>query len=292
MLMKNYFAPRRALAVGLVLTVLAGCSKEKAVALKTAAEAARTQAITALTSARTLIEHSIELPNEAQEQLVKKAAADFAAPGDLTSEALNEVMTGNEVGERTRLVLASEFGQLERKYQGFAAMFRSLPEGSYLAADAVKQAEAHAIHLAADFMKFAQNVGRLPGVFTGERVLLVEAVNRAKKLPAPARDELLRTHAGAALQLRARERAAKTAAVVACLRAAEAFRTTAELIRGYGKLTAGDMLATVHELLSLANDISGQQADVAGLLDRYAAVETSIRADPYWKAALDVELKP
>jgi hypothetical protein len=290
--MKIHLPSRRALALLLVVLTLAGCSKEKALALKTAAEAARTQAIAALTGARELIGRSIAMPAETQEQRISKLAADFADATNLNSEALNLVMTEAEVGDGARRILDTEFGQLERKYAAFAAMFRSLPEGSYLSAEAVKKAEAHAIQLAAEFMKFAQNVGQLPGVFTGERTALIEAVNRAKKLAPPARDEMLRSHAAAALQLRQNERAAKAAAIVACLRAAEAFRTTAELIRGYGKLSAGDMLTSVREVLSLANDISGQQADVAGLLARYGEVETGIRADPYWRPLLNLELKP
>ena len=290
--MKCNLTLRRALALLIALLALAGCSKEKALALKTAAEAARTQAITALGSARDLIGRSIALPSETQEQRIKKAAADFADPRELNSAALDLVMTEAEVGDGARRVLTVEFSQLERKYLSFAAMFRSLPEGSYLSAEAVQKAEAHAIQLAAEFMKFAQNVGRLPGVFNGERTALIEAVNRAKKLTPPARDELLRSHAATALQLRQNERAAKAAAIVECLRAAEAFRTTAELIRGYSKLSAGDMLTSVREFLSLANDISGQQVDVSALLERYSAVETSIRADPHWKPILDLELKP
>lgn len=290
--MKRNFTSRWTMAFLIALFALAGCSKEKATALKAAAEAARMQAITALTSARDLMGRSIALPSETQEQLIKKAALDFAGPGELKIEALNEVMTGAEVGVPAQNILYGEFNRLERKYLSFAAMFRSLPEGSYLSAEAVKKAEAHAIQLAAEFMKFAQNVGKLPGAFNGERTALVEAVNRAKRLTPQARAELLPSYASAALQLRQKERAAKATAVAECLRAAEAFRTTAELIRGYSRLTAGDMLTSVHELLSLANDISGKQADVAGLLEYYNGVEASIRADPYWKAVLDVELKP
>jgi hypothetical protein len=271
---------------------LLGCSKEKATALKTVAEAARTRSTAALRATQTLLERSVAMPSEAREKRAAALAGQLATATTINAELLDQAMTAVEVDRSALKHIEGEFEPLFLKTRAFGAMFRSLPEGSYFSADAVKKAEAHAIQLSVEYMHFAKTLHAMDALFAGERTLLLESLQRAKTLPTEARGELLRKYAADALALREAELQAKQAAIGECLLAAEAFRATAELIRGYSKLSAGDMLTMTRELLATANDISGQQADVARLVERYGAVEKSIRDDAQWSAALSLILNP
>ncbi len=278
--------------LGLVLFCLlaAGCSKEKAAALKSSTEQARTRAIAALDSTRELIRQTVALPAEGQEARTKKLAAELAEiPGDtLTSEMVRNAMTEGEMTADAEQVINTGFNDLQSRYLLFASMFRSLPEGSYLAAEAVQLAEAHAIRMSVEFLNFARTLGKNPMQFTGRQTLLMEQIGRAKaQTDRKARDELLQRAAADAFQLRADELKARDDAITQCLRAAESFKTCADLIHRYDKITVSDILTIGKELLTTVNDISGQQPDIAKLLEHYGKVEQDIRTDPYWKAVLD-----
>lgn len=280
-------------AVPLLLSAFllaSGCSKEKAIALKTAAEAARAQAVTAVEATESMLARSVAVPPEARERLVDRLVRDFGEAETIDSTLFDTAIKDTEISDRARGEIGSEFGKLQARYAAFAAMFRSLPDGSYLAADAVQRAESHAMNLSLEFMAFAQALGRLPDMFTGERALLIEMINEDKLKPANVRDDLLKVHIARALDLRAAERAARDQAIVQCLRAAQAFRFAADLIRNYRKMSAADVLTATRELLTAANDISGNQAHIGQLLTQYSEIEGQIRSDPYWREVLTFTL--
>lgn len=288
---------RSFVALGLVAWCLLslGCSKEKATALKGAAEQARSYAVSALGSTRDLIRQTVAMPSISRDQQVSELAGALAQlpAADLTPEVLRNAMTEGEIGAGANSAIDKEFAELQSKYLLFASMFRSLPQGNYLAGDAVSRAEAHAIRLSTEFMNFAQTVGRNPVIFTGRQTLLLEQISRAKSLKdQAARDELLQRCARDAFQLRADELKARETAVTQCLQAAEAFKTCAELIRNYEKTSLSDILTITKDLLSTANDISGQNPDLTKLLDHYQQTEQSIRSDPYWQSVLSRPLNP
>ena len=270
--------------------VAAGCSKEKAAAIKVAAETARTHAVDALRAVQDLVERSIAVAADPPEEKIRKAAAEFTDNAPLGADVFKAIVTKDEVGEATRMTVRAEMEKLRAHYVAFANMFSSLPAGSYLAADAVKKAEHHAIRMATEFISHAQSIPAPQ--FTAERTLLIERINQAAKMSGDARAELIRRYTIDALNLRAAELEAKDKAVVACLRAAAAFKATAELIRDYKKITAADMMTMTKELLSAASDISGQHANVQYLLDEFTSVKTAIENDPHWSAVLNTTLKP
>lgn len=281
------------LAAGFLLT---GCSKEKATALKTAAEQANAYAVSALASTRSLMSQSAAQPGQSREEKVREAAKLLEEYQDeFTPKALATATADLVVNAGVPDQLDGFYEPLRHKSQLFSAMFRSLPEGNYFAAKAVKRAEAHAIQLAAEYMHFAQSL-RTAGAaihFTGRRAAIVSDLNRARKLTdADARHALIERAAADFYALRDDEQKARDTAITQCLQAAEAFKACAELIRDFDKISVSDALHITRDLLATATDISGNRADLTQLLDRYQSTENTLRNDAYWKPLLELPLNP
>jgi hypothetical protein len=281
------------LAAGFLLT---GCSKEKATALKTAAEQANAYAVSALASTRSLMSQSVAQPDQSREEKIREAAKLLEEYQDeFTSNALATATADLVANAGVPNQLDGFYEPLQRKSQLFSAMFRSLPEGSYFAAKAVKRAEAHAIQLAAEYMHFAQTLGTAGQKihFAGRRAAIVSDLNRARQLSdANARRALIERAAADLFRLGDDEQKARDTAITQCLQAAEAFKTCAELIRDFDKTSVSDALHITRNLLATATDISGNRADLAKLLERYQSAENAIRADAYWKPLLEFPLNP
>jgi hypothetical protein len=278
------------LTVVLLISIfICGCTKEKAEAIKNAAEQFRSEAIAALTEIKGLFRQEVGMPVESQDKIISKMANDFGGADPIGATELDFVIEeASAANPQLKRADQELFDKLEARYNAFAAMFKSLPEGSYLAAKSVKQAEKHAVNLTADFINLAVVIDKNPFQITARRVFLLENIQKDRLVTdAGVRANLLARDAEAAYQVQQEEAQAKQRAIIACLKAAETCRTVAELIRNYKKLSASDILIMARGVLSFAAEVSGGNVDVKALLGKYTSVENAIRADPYWNAILD-----
>jgi hypothetical protein len=280
--------------LGLLLVALvAACSKEKAEAVKTAAEQVRVEANRAVAAIRELFLQGVSVPTDAETEVVRRMAAELATTADtnINAAAIELLIDERDLGAQARAYVEKEMDSLLTRYEQFASMFRDLPRGSYFARDAVQRAERHAINLTLEFINFARMLETNRFQFTAQRVKILEDIRAAKAVDdAGQRDLLLRTQAGLILKLAADEKAAREAAIVQCLTAAEACRTAARLIQQFGSTSLSDLLTLTREFLSFSAEISGGHPDVAGLLNRFKTTETMIRSDPHWGPLLDISV--
>jgi hypothetical protein len=281
------------LALGLAVTLLlGGCTKDKAEAIKNAAEQFRAESIAALAEIKSLFRQQVGMPVESQDKIISRMAQDFAETSDLGAEQLDAVLK-DAAASNPQFARADRelFDKLEARYNAFAAMFASLPEGSYLAAKSVKQAEKHAVNLTSDLINLAATVEKNPFQITSRRVLLLEQIQNDRQVTVAAeRKKLLERDAAEAFQLQLDEAQAKQRAILGCLKAAETSRTVAHMIRNYRKMSASDILIAGRELLSFSAEVSGGNVNVTALLTKYKGIEETIRTDPYWSPLLDKPL--
>jgi hypothetical protein len=288
-----------------VLTVsltfpMVSCTKEKAEAIKSGAEQFRVEGKSALELARNLLKESVAMPLETNEDETKKIVHDFdqnltvrkRTAGEMSTFVQNILGSGNE-SEGANRIIDQEFQALEDEYDLFASMFRSLPRGHFFAKSAVEKSERHAIRLTARFIKIADTLQRLPMQFSGKRAALIERLVLAQDIAdSVQRNQAVTLASQQLLQLRDQERKAKNAAILQCLKAAEAGKSVTELIHNYSKFTVADMLDLIKDGLSIANAITGgTNPDVKGLVSRYDAFVTNkIKTDDLWKDVLTNEL--
>ena len=267
-----------------ILSLTTGCNREKAEAIKLAAEKLRVEAISAIEKINGLFAQSITMP-AAQTDEIDRIVRDIEKE-DINAEKLSFLMNEAETGRGTTEKVNDEFEKIKQGYYQFEGMFRSLPKGSYFAGKAVKKAEKHAIKLTVQMLNFAEYLQEYPVQFTGKRTLLIEKINEAKKLQdRNLRKERLSIISKEILQLKGEEQKAKQEAILQCLKAAETGKLVAELIRNYNSLNIEELLGSIRNTLNFIAEISSSQ-DVVSLLERYKSVETTIKNDPYWNAIL------
>jgi hypothetical protein len=274
-----------------VLFLIPGCNREKAEAIKIAAEKFRVEATAAIEKINYLFTQSVSLPPEDFDARVKRIASDIEGEASLDSGKLSFIIQETDIGKKSLTKIDEELSKIANDYYQFENMFRSLPEGSFFASDAVKKAERHSINLTLQLINFANFLKNYPVQFTGQRTLILERIAEAKKMNDPgARREYLTLISKDILQLRGDEKKAQRDAVSHCLRAAEAGKLVSELIRNYDSMSVNDILITVKNSLAFISEISGNNEELFSVLENYNAIENSIRNDPYWNAILEEKI--
>jgi hypothetical protein len=287
---------KRNLCLLLVLCLLfvggAGCTKEKAIAIKGAAGKFREEAVAALDQVSNLIKQGISMPVESSEEKINIIVFMLKKEGSVNASTLSELLTEDSIGSGIRVGIEEEFEKLKEGYYLLEGMFRSLPAGSYFAKGAVEKAEKHAINLTLDLMGFARKFRDWPVQFAGRRILIIEKTVKAKAITDLALRELhYKLVAQDIMLLKKDETEAKEKAVKQCLKASEAGKLVAELIRRYGNMSIGDMLVMANDSLSFVDEISGS-SDLNSVMREYKSVEDAIKSDPYWSKIVDIKINP
>lgn len=272
-----------------VLSLLAAntsCTPEKAKALQTAATNFSSESEAATRTLQELFVTDVGASVESDQNELEETFRTLQHEKSISADTLSELLTGSSFSAPALDESNKEFGALQAQYAQFAAMYQSLERGYLFAGDSVKQSESVAIKLTVQLINFAQIVKRTPFQFRSRRVLLIEKINRAYQLSEEeARNEALRSAAQDVVQLRKDEVVANDNSIRQCLKAAEAGRVTTNLIRDYKKMSIADMLSTVNDSLTFIGDIS-KEPNVTNALKKYAAIEATIRTDPYWSPML------
>lgn len=268
-----------------------GCNREKAEALKVAAERFRIDAIAALDAIATLLTESVRMPRESPEAEIARLSRDLEGADTVNAEALSLLVEEQQIGAAAVETVRKEMDRIGQSYYQFEAMFRSLPQGSLLGRDAVRRAERHAIRLTLEMVNFASTMKEHPVRFTGRRTILLERITEAKKIQdQERRRDRMAAVARDILALRHDEERAREEAILRCLRAAESGRLVANLIRDYDSLSVEELLVSLRTSMGFVAEISGGKGGVPQLVEKYKAIETAIREDPYWSAVLSEKI--
>lgn len=272
-----------------------GCTKEKAEAVKTAAEQFRLEANAAVSLAGDLIKKSVDMPTLTTDEELNEIVDDFNAKPNRNTVDVRKFIDGVlQEGSENRVVnqaIDAEYRKLTDENDIFASMFRSLPRGHLFAKDAVAKAERHAIRLTTRFVVMASMIQKNPlaGMNAADRTLLIVKLHGAQSIQDPVKkNQTLLLIGKDIILLRDKERKAKEAAIVQCYKAAESGKTITELIHNYGNFSVGDMLDMIKDSLAILNSITGgANADIKALQSRYESfVKNKIQTDPVWSDAL------
>ncbi len=266
--------------------LLQGCTREKAEAIKVAAQTLRAEAVAALDQLRSILRGNTAMPPQDNDKL----AEDLRQEEAFSIEMLENLLTEGEIGAEEAAATDAVLQRIEIHYVAFAEMFDELERGHFFASDAVRAAERHAVNLTVQMITLARMIEekKIPVKLNAKRILLVEQIQRHNTIPD---ENLKRQHLKAATQqllaLAAEERQLREEAIMKCLKAAEAGRLLTRLIREYRTLSAEEILRLTQQSLGVAAQLSGQNPDVVGALERFKAVETRIKEDPYWSQLLE-----
>ncbi|NWG76485.1 MAG: hypothetical protein HXY24_18095 [Rubrivivax sp.] len=289
--MEKKLSPLGLLILSSFLILSFGCTAEKAEAIKIAAEKFREEAVLAIQKVHYLFEQSLTSPWDSTDTEMKRIAGALEKEEVINAKKISALIEERNIGSQAKGELNQEFRKIETRYYQFAGMFRSLPQGSFFAREAVKRSEKQAIHLTLDLIHYASILKNYPVQFTARRVLIQERIAEAKQMKDPdARNGFLNLVAGDILKLRDEEETAKQEAILQCLKAAESGRMLSDLIRNYENMKVEDILLTLRSSLGIIADLGLGQKDLVSLMESYQSVESGIRQDPYWKEVLALEI--
>src|SRR5258708_129250 len=173
--MPNINRPIRAVFASFIL-LLSGCTKEKAEAIKNSAEQFRNEAASALKEITGIFLESVSVPVEDDATRAARLAQDLGGTQEINAKELSFVLQDPMLNKAAVKGINQEFDRLEAHFDEFAAMFRSLPKGSFLATKSVAKAEKHAINLTLELINFAHIVEKMPVHFSARRTILLAIV--------------------------------------------------------------------------------------------------------------------
>ena len=272
-----------------------GCTKEKAEAVKTAAEQFRVEADKALDITSSLVKGSVLTPPQDKEAELRKLVRELEAGS--TVAQVQSTITGATQRYKVSLPAArtidTEFGKMLNEYVVFASMFENLPRGHLFSKDAVAKAERHAIRLTLRFIKMADEIDQRPITFDSQHNQLVVDLMAAKVITdLTQRTQAIQIVAQKVIDLREAEKLANEQAIIQYLRAAEAGKTIVDLIRNYSRMSVGDMVNIVSESLGVINAITGDSnPKLKALIGKYNGfVDSKVKSDPLWKEVWNTEV--
>lgn len=274
-------------AVVVLAALAAGCTPEKAKALRTAAVQFKVEALAAIDGLEAMQQAEIapapRSTTEATEEFVKNLLQLDLARHPLTDDIVDLAVDPY----RVRLDVPTQAGwrtfldDLRRQYAAFADIFDDVERGSYLAAGGVKRAAKHAETLTAQLARFASTVDRHPPVLLQRRGAVRDKIARALKDTRADDAEKRRRLAELKEEwesVRAAEAELARVTIERCLKAATLGRGVRNLIETYDRLSIDDLNTAVGSLLETAGTFTG--ADYGTLRAKAASVAGAIKSDP------------
>lgn len=274
------------LVCGLILSLF-GCNEEKANALQVAAKQFNNEAQTAINLYESFSIKTVAMPQESQENKISYIMDQIKESKEpITAETLGNIMDSGFENAAALGILGKKFDELRLQYSKFYGMFNSLEKGSYFASDQVKRGAQFAATLTIQLITFAEDLSNTEGyMFSGERTLLIEEINAAKK---NNNDTEIKYAVISLLDIQAQERTAKQAIITQLLKASEAGKVVTESIKRYDSLSANDILNSINTSLRLFDTYSKTNTKMKTFLEKYSDYANTVRNDPYWSAILDI----
>ena len=276
----------RMLAVAAMLAIagsLAGCTQERAMALKAAAERFAVQAASAIDATIDLHLRAAYGPQLSDDVMLAKAREDVFTVQSKDPSQLDKAVdvAFRWVNEREEF-RRNSFGQadqLKQAYNEFALAFRRLPEGSLFAARDVACAAGLGARLVRYMADSARTLQTAPVPYAKELAVSTTQVTSVAATAVRDRNSLtldapLRSHL-----VVLREQGRANAEVVAKLTdAAESGIAVLDMIEKYNDVSAADLASAVRQVLVIRESTFGLSS--AAQLERLDKVVARINAKP------------
>jgi alkylated DNA nucleotide flippase Atl1 len=288
---------RNACALFVLAALLAGCTQERALAVKAAAERFAAQAAAAIDAITELHVRGAYGPLQTDEVMLAQARDGVyevqAADPRQVKAAVAQAFTWVSDREQFRRNAFGEADALKQAYGEFALAFRRLPEGSFVAAGDVACAAGLGARLVGTMATAAQQLAHHPVPLVVETAASQVQVTATAQKAVSANNRLLldaplRAHLAV---LREQDRA--NAEVVARLTdAAESGLAVLQMIDKYDQVSAADLAAAVRQVLVIRESSFGLSSQAQ--LERLDKVVAQIEAEPALAqaAALPLNQKP
>lgn len=242
--------------------VLGGCTEDKAIALKTAAEAFRDKSIEAIDAFRELhILGAIGRQSEATQiqDSVRQIKAAATARKTVTNQELDGAVSWIFARD-TAEARVKALEEAKQAYVEFGAAFARLPEGSAFGANAVACSTALGARLVHRLTVFHDTLVEAPIDYFRDRSSAAELIRKAAQSGNEAEIEKATL---AYIELRKTIRRDNEEARKKLAQAAEAGQEVLELARSYDTLDVADFLAGVTRILEIRAKHLGIATDVS-----------------------------
>ncbi|MEK7737777.1 MAG: hypothetical protein AAB319_08485, partial [Pseudomonadota bacterium] len=272
-----------------VAFLFSGCTEERAVALKTAAELFDAGASAAIDAVVELSLRSNLGKPEAEETLIKRTKQDLLATQRNKPDQIDAVISNSFkwINERQKLRrdAYTDYDKLKTAYAEFAAAYKRLPEGSFVGAQDVGCSAA----LGARLVNYMADAGKrlastpVPLIYEiaqSEIALGKNTVSAVKSGNEQALDEAIRAHVAL---LKDQERS-NNEAVAKLADAAESGAQVLDLIEKYNDLSIADLLKGLRHVLQVRESSLGLSSKAQ--LERLDKVVAKLNSKPALAKAL------
>ena len=276
-----------------VAFLFSGCTEERAVALKTAAELFDAGASAAIDAVVELSLRSNLGKPEAEETLIKRTKQDLLATQRNKPDQIDAVISNSFkwINERQKLRrdAYTDYDKLKTAYAEFAAAYKRLPEGSFVGAQDVGCSAA----LGARLVNYMADAGKrlastpVPLIYEiaqSEIALGKNTVSAVKSGNEQALDEAIRAHVAL---LKDQERS-NNEAVAKLADAAESGAQVLDLIEKYNDLSIADLLKGLRHVLQVRESSLGLSSKAQ--LERLDKVVAKLNSKPALAKALRTPL--
>ena len=276
-----------------VAFLFSGCTEERAVALKTAAELLDAGASAAIDAVVELSLRSNLGKPEAEETLIKRTKQDLLATQRNKPDQIDAVISNSFkwINERQKLRrdAYTDYDKLKTAYAEFAAAYKRLPEGSFVGAQDVGCSAA----LGARLVNYMADAGKrlastpVPLIYEiaqSEIALGKNTVSAVKSGNEQALDEAIRAHVAL---LKDQERS-NNEAVAKLADAAESGAQVLDLIEKYNDLSIADLLKGLRHVLQVRESSLGLSSKAQ--LERLDKVVAKLNSKPALAKALRTPL--
>jgi hypothetical protein len=273
------------------VSLLSGCSVEKAKTLQAAASQFRSESLAAIAAIDTLRQRELEAPPrglaETRQDTIRRILnSQSLLNADLIELALNPDRVPPDP-EWDAFVT-----DMKAQYNGFSGIFERLEGGAIVGNQDVKTSAEYAQRLTVQMALFADAIQKNPPVLVRHRSWVIVNLRRVRRdyqaLPpgaaSPRQAELERQTGDLLVEwqrIRQEEQRLLEATVLQCTKAVAIGKDVMELANHYDDLSLNEMSLGVSRLLTTASSLTGRdygqtQAKINGLIG-------DLNRDPFWQ---------
>jgi hypothetical protein len=271
------------------VVLLTGCTKDKALALKAAAEAYRDSAVTAIQDYEILMVNGLHGPQRPEAELYQEVLNQLKATGipagKVSPDQVKTAIQSMDARERDLADLQARLADLRGAYVAYAGSLARLPEGSFLAGEAVTCSAALGVRLTQRLMHFADVASKNPVRYQYRFNKALAELNAAL---SKKDDQAIERAVNELVETRKAERRDNAAAAAKFIAAVDAGVRTVGLANAYSNLSLTDMLVGLNQILEIQGLIVGAEQTQA--LERLASARARLEQDPLIKPILEIPL--
>lgn len=265
--------------------ITAGCTREKALAARAAAESFRDKSVDAIEAVRGLLIAPLVGAQGESERLqtalrqISANAAQGTVTNDVLKGATDPLFARAAANRQTR-----QLDDMTLTYVEFGSAFARLPDGAAFAVQAVQCSSALGVRLLHRLSAMHESLAADPVPYLRDRSAAAAAIRSVAARKGT--QEEIDAASLAYINVLKKERADNEAALRKLAEAAESGQEALKLIAGYGTLDLADMLDGVVRILEIRGKLMGTDADTRA--KKMGELRDKLGADDKLKPLLDL----